>query len=294
MGIKIAAHNLDDAVAGSSLYVITPDEEIDELKEKVQEVVVTLNSKLDRHGVGVYVQASSLGSLEALLEFLYEECEIPVSGIRIGPVHKRDVMSAMVMIDRGKPEYACILAFDVEITPDAQHYADQVGVRIFSAEIIYHLEQMFTNYLDEIKGRRAEELVSQSIFPCVLSFLPDHIYRDKAPIVAGVKVEEGLVKLGTPLCIFKEGEILEIGKVTSIEREHKQQEEAHPGDEVCISIAQDKKKYQYGSHFDHQDRIFSHITRESLDAIKEGFVDYCSVPENFILLKKLKSMFGIM
>lgn len=45
---------------------------------------------------GVYVQASTLGSLEALLEFLKTQ-KIPYSNVNIGPVHKKDVQKAAAM-----------------------------------------------------------------------------------------------------------------------------------------------------------------------------------------------------
>lgn len=47
------------------------------------------------------MQASTLGSLEALLTFLSsKDVNIPVSGINIGPVHKRDVLRANVMNEK--------------------------------------------------------------------------------------------------------------------------------------------------------------------------------------------------
>ena len=42
--------------------------------------------------------------------------------------------------------YAVILAFDVRIEREAQEMADNLGVRVFSADIIYHLFDKFTAY----------------------------------------------------------------------------------------------------------------------------------------------------
>lgn len=42
--------------------------------------------------------------------------------------------------------FAVILAFDVRIERDAQEMADSLGVKIFSADIIYHLFDKFTAY----------------------------------------------------------------------------------------------------------------------------------------------------
>lgn len=50
---------------------------------------------------GVCVQASTLGSLEALLNFL-ESSEIPVGAINLGPVYRSDVMRAAVNLGEEK------------------------------------------------------------------------------------------------------------------------------------------------------------------------------------------------
>ena len=41
--------------------------------------------------------------------------KIPVSGLAIGPVHKRDVVRASVQRERKRKEFAVILAFDVRV-----------------------------------------------------------------------------------------------------------------------------------------------------------------------------------
>ena len=66
--------------------------------------------------LGVFVQASTLGSLEALLEFL-KTSKIPYAGVRIGPVVRKDVMRASTMLEH-EEKYAVILAFDVKAGPN--------------------------------------------------------------------------------------------------------------------------------------------------------------------------------
>jgi len=65
--------------------------------------------------------------------------------VNIGPVHKIDVQKASAMLEHN-PEFACILAFDVPVDKDVQLLADREGVRIFQADIIYHLEDSFLKY----------------------------------------------------------------------------------------------------------------------------------------------------
>jgi translation initiation factor 5B len=115
IGVKVSAQHLDDAIAGTALYVLGPDDDEEELKEEVMKDYETIMKGLKTSGRGCYVQASSLGSLEALLEFLKsQDPPIPVGGVNIGPIHKKDVIRASIMLEHQK-EYATILAFDVKV-----------------------------------------------------------------------------------------------------------------------------------------------------------------------------------
>ena len=88
-------------MAGTNCMVLCPDDYVEDLKEEVQSEVEGILSQVDKSGEGVCVQASTLGSLEALLEFLRSPAvKIPVSGISIGPVHKHDVMRASIMMEK--------------------------------------------------------------------------------------------------------------------------------------------------------------------------------------------------
>lgn len=62
----------------------------------------------------VLPQASTLGSLEALLTFLSsKDVNIPVSGINIGPVHKRDIMRANVMNEKSESSIGVALCVSI-------------------------------------------------------------------------------------------------------------------------------------------------------------------------------------
>lgn len=95
MGIKISAPGLEHAIAGSELLKASTPNEIEDAKAEIEDNLIDILDKyVDKTSDGVCVQASTLGSLEALLEFL--KCsKIPVCSISIGPVYKKDVMKAM-------------------------------------------------------------------------------------------------------------------------------------------------------------------------------------------------------
>lgn len=89
----------------------------------------------------------------------------------------------------------------MKIERDAQELADTLGVRIFSADIIYHLFDKFMTYREELKKKRQGEFRHIAVFPCKLRVMPEYIFNSRDPIVVGVCVEAGFVKEGTPLCV---------------------------------------------------------------------------------------------
>ena len=97
--------------------------------------------------------------------------------------------------------YAVILAFDVKVERDAQEMADNLGVRIFTADIIYHLFDQFMAHRAEYKKQKQEEFKNIAVFPCKLRILPQYVFNSRDPIVAGVVIEAGFVKEGMPLCV---------------------------------------------------------------------------------------------
>eukprot|EP00056_Hartaetosiga_gracilis_P000844 m.40842 g.40842 ORF g.40842 m.40842 type:complete len:1172 (+) comp10383_c0_seq1:31-3546(+) len=290
-GVKVAGKSFEKAIAGLPLFVAHDDDEIEVYKEDAERLLQETLNAIKTVDKGVCVQASTLGSLEALMVFLKSE-KIPVSAVNIGPVHRKDVTRCTIQLGRDK-KYACILAFDVPIDADAQKLAKKEGIKIFTADIIYHLEEAFTDHLKEVKRRLQEENKYKAIFPCKLKIIPECVFNARAPIVVGVKVVEGIVKEGTILCVPAK-EMVEIGVVASLEFDHQKVETAKKGQEVSVRIHPlGGEKKMVGRHFEVEDELVSKISRESIDAVKEYFREDLG-KEDWKLMVKLKKLFKIL
>jgi translation initiation factor 5B len=112
--------------------------------------------------------------------------KIPVSGINIGHVFKRDIMRAGTMLEKSK-ELACILCFDVPIDKEAERLAEEMGIRLFKGmfqlyirvssilthwqgitDIIYHLFDSFKAYNEEITEAKRRYPAPQAVWSCRL------------------------------------------------------------------------------------------------------------------------------
>lgn len=297
LGIKIAANGLDHAIAGSRLLVVkdpNDEDEIEELEEDVMGDLENLMSKISKSGRGVTVQASTLGSLEALLEFL-RTSKIPVANISIGPVHKRDVITASTMLEKAK-EFAVMLCFDVKVDKDAMELAASMGVKIFTAEIIYHLFDDFTKHMAQLAAQRKEESKMLAVFPCVLR--PVAVFNKTDPIVVGVDVIDGNLRLNTPIACVRQNsdgkkEIIPMGRVTSIERDHKQIPICKKGQPSVAVKIEGPNQPMYGRHLEEKDTLYSQVSRLSIDTLKEFYRDEVDKDEWALIAKHLKGLFDV-
>ncbi|KAJ2067966.1 eukaryotic translation initiation factor 5B [Coemansia sp. S155-1] len=302
MGVKISAPDLEKAIAGSRLMVVGPDDDEEELMDEIMSDLARLDDAIDKSGRGVWVQASTLGSLEALLEFL-RVSKIPVSGINIGPVHKKDVTRASAMLERAK-EYAVMLCFDVKVDKDAEEMAKELGIKVFKADIIYHLFDAFTAHNAQIVEQKRKEQAELAVFPCILKIISkDHVFNKRSPLLLGVDILDGHVRPGTPICVIrmnhetKVREVVTLGKISTIKVNDKpvnivRKANAGAGFTIRIENTVADHDKTYGRHFDENDLLYSRITRRSIDVLKETFrADLTK--EEWRLVAKLKSTLGV-
>lgn len=126
-----------------------------------------------------------------------------------------------------------------------------------------------------------------AVFPCILQILENCVFRNTDPIIVGVKVVDGICKVGTPLCVPSRNSLL-VGRILSVEQNHKPVPLARAGDEVAIKI-ENENGVAYGRHFEIKDQLVSKLSRNSIDALKQMFKDDLSESEwrSVIKIKKL-------
>jgi translation initiation factor 5B len=119
------------------------------------------------------------------------------------------------MLEKAK-QFAIMLCFDVKVDKEAQAYADEVGVKIFTADIIYHLFDDFTKHMAQIAEQKKEDSKLLAVFPCVLT--PVAVFNKKDPIVIGVDVTEGSLRLLTPIAAVKTNPVTGVKEVIGLGR----------------------------------------------------------------------------
>jgi len=273
-GVKIAAPDLDDALAGAPLYVVSSKERLDEFVKLVSEEVEKLRITTDIDGV--VLKTDALGSLEAIAEILKRE-NIPIRLADVGDVSKRDITEASVVKER-EPFYGVLLAFNVKILPDAQEEAKNRRVQIFQRNIIYHLIDDYTQWLKSEQEMRLLKEFDRLLKPAKMKLLPGYVFRRAKPAIVGVEILAGQIKPKVPI-VDENGR--DLGEIMQIQDKGKAISEAKTGMQVAISM----EKPVVGRHISEGDVIYAkvpephaktlltrfqtHLSSEELDALNE-------------------------
>lgn len=176
--------------------------------------------------------------------------------------------------------------------PDAIKFAEEEDIKIFTANIIYHLFDDFTLYVKKCQDERKVDDGNKAVFPCILEMVKGACFNQKSPIVIGINVKEGILRVGTPLCI-PDRDNLRLGVVQSMEINKKPITAARAKDgSIAVKITNDGS-VSYGRQFDDTCQIVSNITRESIDLLKLNYRDELT-KDDWMTVMKLKKIFGIM
>ncbi len=277
-GVKISAPNLDNALAGSPIFVVPSQEAIDEYIKRVQEEVESIRIKTDN--VGVVVKADTLGTLEAVVEALKRE-NIPVRLADVGPVSKNDVLEAIVT-KNSRREYGVIIAFNVKVLREAEELAIREDVKIFKHNVIYKLIEDFTEWLRRLKEEEKRRELEALIRPGKIRIIPGYIFRRSNPAIVGVEVLGGRIKPGYPL-MRSDG--MKLGVIMQIRDRDNVLSEARVGQSVAISI---RGRILIGRHVDEGDIMYTDIPREHAKIWLTKYKNELSDDEKMVLQEIIK------
>ncbi|EMA40692.1 translation initiation factor IF-2 [Halococcus hamelinensis] len=228
-GLKIAAPELDSAMAGAPVRVVR-DQPREEVVAAVEEELAAIGVTTQEEGV--VVKADTLGSLEAVADAL-EEAEIPIVRAEVGAVAPRDVTVASTA-DEEKHE--TVLAFSVDVLDNAADLAEESGVRIFESDVIYRLVEEYDEFVTERERSQQDAILENISRPARFQLLPDHTFRQNDPAVVGVEVLTGTLKRNARVVDFSGSEPKRIGEVNGIQDQGEDVDQARKGDRVSVAI----------------------------------------------------------
>ena len=228
-GIKIAAPDLDAALAGAPVRVVR-DQSVEDVVAEVEAELAEI--EVDTEENGVVVKADTLGSLEAMANAL-KEAEVPVLRAEVGDIAPRDVAVAGTA---NEPEHRAILGFNVDVLANAERELENSEVKLFVDDVIYQLVEEYDGFVTELKRAQQETILDKIVRPARFRILEDHVFRQSNPAVVGVEVMAGTMKNNMRVVKFEGNEPTRVGELSGIQEQGDDVSEARAGSRVSVAI----------------------------------------------------------
>ena len=228
-GIKVAAPDLDDAMAGAPIRVVRGRDHaavIEEVESELAEIQVSTEEE------GVVVKADTLGSLEAMANAL-REAEVPILRAEGGDVAPRDIAVASTA---NEEKHRVVLGFNIEVLSNADDELDESDVRLFDDDVIYQLVEDYEGYVEELERAQQETVLDKIVRPCRFRILEDHVFRQSDPAVVGVEVLSGTLKNNQRVVRWEGSTPTRIGQLSGIQEQGEDVSEARSGTRVSVAI----------------------------------------------------------
>jgi len=268
-GVKIAAPGLENALAGSPVYV-GGDELLDKVREEIQDV------EIEKDILGIIIKADTIGSLEALIKMLQEN-EIPIKKGTIGKVSNTDVIEASAVKHENR-FLGVILAFNSRVLEQAEQIARDNEVKIFQNNVIYKLLEDYQLWVKEERDRDKKDLAGKVVTPAKLKLLPKCVFRQSKPAIVGVEILAGELSPGCRL-MKEDGRV--VGRVKEIQNKGETIKSAKSGEQVAIAI----ESVMMGRQLCEGDTVYPFMSNEDIEKIDK---DSLSEEEKEVLREILK------
>ncbi len=277
-GVKVAAPNLEHALAGSPLRAIvgSADESriAEEMKKELEEV------KIEGSESGVIVKGDSIGAVEALAGMLRKN-GVPIYRAGVGDITHRDIVDAET-VKVASPTTAAVIGFNVKVLKDGEDRAKESGIRIFQGDVVYQLVEEYQKWAKEEFEREKQRELEKVIRPSKIRILPGYVFRISKPAIVGVEVLLGIIK-GDYKLMDKDGR--SVGTIRSIQDKGASIGEATMGKQVAISI----DGAVVGRHIKEGDLLYTELSGETMRIIADKYKAYLS-PDELEALEEIKAI----
>lgn len=178
--------------------------------------------------IPVVIKADVLGSLEAIVESVakleHPEVRIQVIGKGLGNVNEGDVMRAAATTE------SLVAGFHVQVTREARDLAEEQKVEIKNYDVIYDL-------LDDLRARMSSKLSPEIVRKTMGAANVLALFKQEPKHqIVGVRVMEGLIRVGTQVHAMRKGEELGNGLVDTVRSGKETIREAAAGTECGLGL----------------------------------------------------------
>lgn len=291
-GLMLKVLNSDKVVPGTEFFRIANNESKDDYEAKIQEQIEKNNLLLDKKEydeLGVFINGPSSGVLEALWN-LMKDRDYEIGGMTIGPVQKQTIMKVSSINEnitrkysKGDrlyySRYSVLLVYDSKassvddyssIDKKVVKFANEQNVKILVHNTVYRLITAYEKYENEL-STKLREMYPFIVPRCEFEIIPKYVFLKCNPLLFGVKVlKNKLVKGMLVEAVLNDKTIL-LGRVSGIQRNKTDVEEARINEEVCIRIERidkDDEKYEYDKDFTSENILRTHYEEDDIMMLK--------------------------
>ncbi len=252
-GVKISCQNMEGVIAGAPIRVVK-NEKDPSIKEMTEEASV----KIEIQDQGITIKADAIGSLEALA-FEAKAAGIPIRKYGVGEISRRDIVETAAFTD---PMNRVLLAFNANLSKEAEAEVASTGVKVFSNQVVYRLIEEYQEWVDEAKRAKDADQRMEMAFPAKFTILPNCVFHATKPAIVGVRILAGKVRANLRL-IKSDG--TDAGKIRSLRDGEEVLKGASQGDEVAMAI----DGVTVGRQIDVEDVIYVELLESTIKELQK-------------------------
>ena len=252
-GVKISCQNMEGVIAGAPIRVVK-NEKDPSIKEMTEEASV----KIEVQDQGITIKADAIGSLEALA-FEAKAAGIPIRKYGVGEISRRDIVETAAFTD---PMNRVLLAFNANLSKEAEAEMNSTGVKVFSNQVVYRLIEEYQEWVEEAKRAEDANQRMEMAFPAKFMILPNCVFHATKPAIVGVRILAGKVRANLRL-IKSDG--TDAGKIRSLRDGEEVLKGASQGDEVAMAI----DGVTVGRQIDVEDIIYVELLESTIKELQK-------------------------